>query len=102
MGLCTMCVHRVLSQMWNVAVNAKTCLSCWLNHVAMLQRRKRKREAAGDGGSNTGGGGAKENGRGRDAFQPGGPKYCRFVLCKENMDRCSPLQSTWGHPAVLF
>ncbi|CAL8462051.1 g1582 [Coccomyxa elongata] len=50
------------------------------------QRRKRKREAAGGGGSSVGGGGTKQNGSGRDAFQPGGPKYCRFVLCKENMD----------------
>ncbi|BDA41229.1 Multisubstrate pseudouridine synthase 7 [Coccomyxa sp. Obi] len=50
------------------------------------QRRKRKREAANGGGTIGGGGGAKENGRGRDVFQPGGPKYCRFVLCKENMD----------------
>ena len=55
--------------------------------MTVLQRRKRKREAANGGGSSGGARGTKENGRGHDAFQPGGPKYCRFVLCKENMDR---------------
>lgn len=48
------------------------------------QRRKRKREAAGGGGDK--GSGGTVRGTGRDEFLPGGPKYCRFLLCKENMD----------------
>ncbi|KAK9908622.1 hypothetical protein WJX75_000533 [Coccomyxa subellipsoidea] len=48
------------------------------------QRRKRKREAAGGGGDK--GSGGTVRGTGRDEFLPGGPKYCRFLLCKENLD----------------
>ncbi|EIE24990.1 tRNA pseudouridine synthase D [Coccomyxa subellipsoidea C-169] len=47
------------------------------------QRRKRKREAAnGVGGAKA----AKSGGNNEQVFLPGGPKYCRFALCKENMD----------------